>query len=179
MRGTAPVSSIAFAIATSRATRFSTLGWVENKLSMRAPDNGLTMKRWAEAGLRSAVMLGIWCAAPAIFSKAEASDRGLPADLRALAVGLVFAGAADGHLHEACGERPEDHERERADEADLVVAVAASAEEEGEVREHGDGAGDGRRDRHEQRVVVLDVAELVREHAGKLFVRDACARARW
>src|SRR5262249_1813478 len=64
------------AISFSWAMRFSTFGWVENRLSMRAPDSGLTMKRCAEAGLRSAGGLGICSAALEILRKAEASDSG-------------------------------------------------------------------------------------------------------
>ncbi len=58
--------------------RFSVLGWVENRLSIRAPDSGLTMKRCAEAGLRSAEGISIRCAAPEILFNAEASASGLP-----------------------------------------------------------------------------------------------------
>ena len=46
---------ISAAIASSARMRFSTFGWVENRLSMRAPVSGLTMKSGAEAGLRSAL----------------------------------------------------------------------------------------------------------------------------
>jgi len=44
------------AASASRARmRFSVLGWVEKRLSMRAPVNGLMMNIGAEVGLRSAV----------------------------------------------------------------------------------------------------------------------------
>ena len=39
--------------------RFSTFGWVENRLSIRCPLSGLTMKSGAEAGLRSALGISI------------------------------------------------------------------------------------------------------------------------
>ena len=45
--------------AISAAMRFSVAGWVEKRLSMRSPDSGLTMKRCAVAGLRSAATLGM------------------------------------------------------------------------------------------------------------------------
>ncbi len=62
-----PVAPIALDIATSRATRSSMGGCVENSLSTRTPDSGLMMNICAEAGLRSAAMFGMRCAAPAIF----------------------------------------------------------------------------------------------------------------
>ena len=142
---------------------------------MRAPDSGLTMKRCADAGLRSASMLGMRCAAAAIFCKAEASDKGRPADLGAGTVGLVFARAADRHLHEGRGQRSEDHEEERADDPDIAAVVAPSAEKEAEIGEHRDRARDRRGNRHQKRVAVLDVAELVRDHAGKLVLIDRAA----
>ena len=55
------------------------------------------------------------------------------------------------------------------DEAERVVVVArAAAEEQREIGQHRDRAGNGRRDRHGQRVAVLHVAELVRHHRGDL-----------
>lgn len=45
---------ISRARSSKAAIRFSVAGWVENKLSIRAPDNGLMMKRWAVAGFISA-----------------------------------------------------------------------------------------------------------------------------
>jgi hypothetical protein len=48
------VYGFAQAMALSRAIRSSTGGWVANNASNRAPLNGLTMKRCAVAGLRSA-----------------------------------------------------------------------------------------------------------------------------
>ena len=47
------------AIASSARMRFSTFGWVENRLSMRAPVSGLTMNIGADAGLRSALGISI------------------------------------------------------------------------------------------------------------------------
>ena len=61
--------------------------------------------------------------------------------------------------------------------ADIVVVVAPAAEEHAEIGQHGDGAGDGRGDGHQQRVAVLDVAELVREHAGKLLLVHGAEQA--
>jgi len=47
--GRAPPSA---AMARSAAMRFSTAGCVVNSPSKRRPASGLTMNRWAEAGLR-------------------------------------------------------------------------------------------------------------------------------
>ena len=99
------------------------------------------------------------------------------ADLGTLAVSLVFARPADRHLHQAGGERPENEQGERAEHADIVVVVAPATEEHAEIGQHGDGAGDGSGDGHQQRVVVLDMAELVREHAGKLLLVHGAKQA--
>ena len=58
-----------------------------------------------------------------------------------------------------------------------IVVVAAAAEEEGEIGEHRDGAGDGRGDGHGQRVAVLHMAELVRHDAGDLLARQRLEEA--
>src|SRR6478672_11653795 len=87
------------------------------------------------------------------------------ADLGAGAIGLIFARAADRHLHEPGGKWPEDEEQQRADEPDIAVVVAAPAEIETEIGEHGDRAGDRGGEGHEQGVAVLDMADLVRQHA--------------
>ena len=47
------------AIASSARMRFSVLGWVAKRLSIRWPESGLMMKSGADAGLRSAVSIGI------------------------------------------------------------------------------------------------------------------------
>ena len=168
------------AISCSRATRFSTLGWVENRLSMRAPDSGLTMKRCAEAGLRSAGMLGMRCAAPAIFCKRRGERQRTAADLGALPVGLVFARAADRHLHQPGGERPEDQRAASVPmKPILLLSLLRPPNIEAEIGEHGDRAGDRRGDGHEQRVAVLDVAELMRQHAGELLLVHRAAAGRW
>ena len=54
------------------------------------------------------------------------------------------------------------------------VVVAIAAEEHAELRDHGDRAGDGRGDGHDQRVVVLDMRELVRDHARDFLALTAC-----
>ena len=127
-----PVAPISCAIASSAAMRFSVAGWVENRLSMRAPDSGLTMKRCAVAGLRSAASFGVCWAACGSWQ----APRPAPAaagNLGAAAVGVVFARAADRHLHQHGGERRQDHHGEHADDAERVVVVAVAAEEQAEI----------------------------------------------
>ena len=84
---------------------------------------------------------------------------------RAVLVGVVLAGAADRHLHDAGGQRTEDHQ---ADRGDRVGAVPAAAEEQAELGDErdrrGHGAGDGRR----EDVAVVDVHQLVAEDAAQL-----------
>ena len=58
------------------------------------------------------------------------------------------------------------------------VVVAVAAEEHAELRQHRDRAGDGRGDGHQQRVVIFDVREFVRDHAREFLAARATARAR-
>ncbi|MEY9123584.1 hypothetical protein ABIA09_003146 [Bradyrhizobium yuanmingense] len=46
------------------------------------------------------------------------------------------------------------------------------AEEHAELRQHRDRTGNGRGDRHQQSVVMLDMRELVRNHAGELLAAE-------
>ena len=140
---------------------------------MRAPLSGLTMNMCAVAGLRSAVSLGIACAAASSRCSAPASHSGLTDDLRAETVGGIFARAADRHLHQHGGKRREDHHRERPDDAHAaIVVVAIAAKEHAELRNHGDRTGDGRGNRHDQRVVIFDMRQLVRDHAGDFLAAE-------
>ena len=91
---------------------------------------------------------------------------GVAADLGAATVGLVFAAAADRHLHQGRGDRRQDRQDDRANHA--AWPVAAAAEEEGDVGQGRDGAGDGGGDRHGQRVAVLHVGQLVGHDAADL-----------
>ena len=175
-RAAAPPNS--FSISINAAMRFSVAGWVEKRLSIRAPESGLTMKRWAVAGLRSAASFGMRCAMFDILAKADASAARPAADLRAGTVGSIFAGTADRHLHEHSGERRDDCGDENADNTEAVVVVAAaSAEEEGEIGEHRNSAGDCRGDGHGERVAVLNMGELVGHHPGDLVAGERLEEA--
>ena len=103
-----------------------------------------------------------------------------PGEQRAAAVGFEFARAADGHLHQSRRKRRQNHDHNRADDAHLIVAPVA-AEEEGEIGEHGNGASDGRGDRHGERVAILHMGKLMGEHAGEFLLiepfEDACRHA--
>ena len=88
------------------------------------------------------------------------------ADARPEIIRGIFPRAADRHLHDHGGKRRQNDHEHRSDQAEPVVAVArAAAEEQTELRQHGDGARDGRRNSHGQRIVVADVGELVGDHA--------------
>ena len=101
----------------------------------------------------------------------------MTADFGANAVRLIFAATADRHLHERRRHGRQDHDRKGAN---YSAAIPVAAEEHREIREHGDRAGDGRCDRHGQRVAVFHVSQLVGHDARKLvFVQDlqnACGR---
>src|SRR5262245_773672 len=90
------------------------------------------------------------------------------ADLGTDAVRLVFAAAANSELHERSRKRRENYEHQTADRADAVAVAVAAAEIESEIGEHRNRAGKRCGDGHGERVAVLDVPKLVREHAGKL-----------
>lgn len=94
------------------------------------------------------------------------------ADLRPRAVGLVFAAAADRHLHQHGGDGADDHQQYGAERAEGVLppVLAAPAEEEAELRQHADGAGERRRHGHDERVAVADMGELVCHHARDLLL---------
>ncbi len=94
------------------------------------------------------------------------------------AVGFIFARAADRHLHQHGPERSQDHNENAADRAQRIVAPFAAAEEEREIRQHRNGAGNRRGDGHDQRVMVLDVGKLMRQHAGKLLLAQTLKDAR-
>ena len=89
-------------------------------------------------------------------------------DLGADAVGLVFAGAADGHLHDHRRDGREDDQQDRADRAEGVVPLVAAPEHHPELRQHPDRARQRCRDGHDERVAVLDMRQFMRDHAGNL-----------
>ena len=55
--------------------------------------------------------------------------------------------------------------------ATIVAVAIASAEKHPELGQHGDGAGDRRRNRHQQRVVIFDVRKFVRDDSRKFIAR--------
>ncbi len=98
----------------------------------------------------------------------------LPADHGPKTVGLVFARAADGHLHQHRGERRDEDRHQRPEPVRMTVA-AISAEQRAELeplRQHRNGAADAGGNRHGQRVAVLHVREFVRHDAGDFLGRQ-------
>ncbi len=91
-------------------------------------------------------------------------------DQRAFPVGLVLAVSADRHLHQRGGQGCQDHHCDGAQEPERAVAVAA--EEQCEVRQHRDRAGEGGGDGHDQRIAVLHMGELMGHDAGHLALID-------
>ena len=83
-------------------------------------------------------------------------------------VGLIFARAADGHLHQHGCHRREKHHQQGADPAQRVVAVIAAAKEQAELGQGRNGAGKGRRNGHGQGIAVADMGQLVGDHGGDL-----------
>ena len=103
----------------------------------------------------------------------------LAADLRAHPVGLVFAAAADRHLHQHGGHRRQDHRGDGHDRIDQrpALGIAAAAHQPAEARQHADGARQGRGHGHDQRIAVADVRQLVRHHARDLLAAEVAQQA--
>ena len=99
------------------------------------------------------------------------------ADLRPQPVGRELAGARDRHLHQGRGQGREDH-RPGSPTSGLVRSPSREPPKKKanwprKPIAPGDGGGDG----HGQRVAVLDVGELVRDHAGQLVAVQALHQA--
>ena len=94
-------------------------------------------------------------------------------------VGEVLALARDRELQEHRRDRRDQDRSERTDEAERIVVVVAAEEERElqEVRDRSDRRADHRRDRHDEHVAVLDVRELMREHAADLLARQMLEQA--
>ena len=92
---------------------------------------------------------------------------GIAANFRAKPVGRVFARAADRHLHEHGGQRRENGQRNRADHARPIAAIAAK--QQAPLGDGGDRTRERRSDRHGQRVAIFDVRQLMRDHARQLL----------
>jgi hypothetical protein len=86
--------------------------------------------------------------APRDLIQRDGQPERVTADFRATAVGGIFAGAADRHLHHHGGQRRNEHGDQDANETERVVVVTVAAKEESEIAKHGNGAGQGRGDRH-------------------------------
>ena len=154
-------------IALRRAMRSSMGGCVENSEARPPEVRGLTMNRWAVAGVASK---GTCLDAMSSFCSAAG-------EMRTRGIGLVFARARDGHLDEHGRDGGEDGHEERADRAApaaaLVIAAAPAAEDGRPLRHLGevrDGARDGGGDGHDERVPVSHVGQLVGEHPAELVL---------
>ena len=182
-------------IARSRATRSAIGGWVANIEPTFTAASGLTMYRCANAGLPCGA--GCGCDRPprirsssplprdaaSSFSSACASPSGSPVSVGPRPVRPVLPAARDGELDDQRRDRREDDRRDQRQRvAALVVAAAEEHLELRHLREDADRAADGRRDRADERVAVLDVAHLVGEDADELALvhelEDAAASPR-
>ena len=102
--------------------------------------------------------------------------KGIAANLRTISVSLVFAGSADGHLHDSSCHGCQEHGGQNTDEAKRIVAVAP--EEEREIGQHPNGTGKRRSDGHGQCVAVLDVRQFMRHDGGHLFLCQSIKQPR-
>ena len=90
-------------------------------------------------------------------------------DLGADPVGLELPLARDGELDQHRADRREQQQRELRDRVAVVVAPPAAEQEQ--VGQVADRAGDAGGERGDQHVAVLDVRQLVRDHALELLLR--------
>jgi hypothetical protein len=100
----------------------------------------------------------------------------IAADLAAHLVGLVFAAPAYRHLDDHGRKGRQDHHGDLHDR--MRPVVAASAEQEAELRQRRDGAGERRGDRHDERVAILDVRKLMGHHACQFLAAQKTDDAR-
>ena len=52
----------------------------------------------------------------------------------------------------------------------MIIVAVTTTEEQPELRQHRNGAGDRRRDRHGQSIMIFNMGELVCDHAGELVL---------
>ena len=162
--------------------RSSSGGWVSNsRLNFDAVPGRLLVERALDPEVRRRLRRGVdhGLVVPQLLERGD-QPRRIARQQHARHVGLVLTPAADRQLHHRRDDRraapagePEDRE-DRAERTGVVVvvAVAASAapehEAEEEVGQQRDDADHRHREGHHERVVVLDVAQLVGEHAFEL-----------
>ena len=154
-----------------RAIRSGIGGCVENSCDMPCALNGLAIIS-ADVVCTS----GVGCSGRRAVPCLELGQRGrqrqrVAGEHRAGLVGLVLAGPADRELDEPGGDRAEDRDQQRADGVALAVVAAAAAQERQEVRQLGQEHDHGRQRRSHRRdedVAVVDVRQLVPEHAAQL-----------
>ena len=102
---------------------------------------------------------------PGYSGKGGRQGKRVTGNLRAEAVGAVLSCPADSHLNQHGRDRGCQRGNQDTNESERIV-VAAPAEEEREIGQHGDGAGERRCDRHDQRVAIADVGQFVGHDTG-------------
>ena len=102
------------------------------------------------------------------------------ADLGAIMVGAVFARTAEGHLNNHGRERRYEDSKQGAGhpKSAALLSVTPPAEEHTKIRDCGDRACNRRRHRHRKRIVVLDMSQLMGQHACNLFLAQRAQKAR-
>ncbi len=173
----APVSPMSRAISCSRATRFSTLGWVENRLSMRAPGQRIDDEQMRRGGIALGRHVGDVLRGAGDLLQGRGERQRTPADLGAGLVGLVFARAADRHLHQPRGERRRGSAARACRRSRYCCCCCGRRRTKPKLASIEIAPAMRRGDGHQQRVAVFDVAELMRDHAGELLVADGVEQA--
>jgi hypothetical protein len=96
---------------------------------------------------------------------ALASHAGCRRSPRRDPVGGIFTRPADGHLHKHCGHGRDESSQEPADQSQTDCCRARRRKNNAKLASMEIAPAMRRRDRHDQRVAVLDVRELVGHHA--------------
>src|SRR5262249_1595529 len=89
------------------------------------------------------------------FAQSGGERQRLSADLGATAISFILAASRDRHLHQTRRERTENYEQQTSNRTDTVIVTVAA--EHADMRDHRDGAGNCRRDRHQERIAMPDV----------------------
>ena len=163
------------AIASSRATRSSVVGWVENRPAQaaarkRVDDHHLRRRRVALGGRHRHALRVAWIFCSADASAADRREISAPprsasnSRARLIAIWIRLAGSGASIATANAGDR-----------VGRPAFAVAAAEEHREVGEHRDRTGHRRADRRDQDVAVRHVRQLVRHHAAQLARRSARA----
>ena len=144
-------------------------GWVEKRLPMPAARERVGDHEGAGGGQLRVLRQRHRPGARLDLAQGGGEGEGVAGEAGAGGVGLVLAGAADGHLDDGGGDGAEDEHQQGAEQAGaVVVVVAAERDEDRHVGQVGDDGGDRGGHGGDEDVAVVDVRQLVAEDGAQL-----------